>query len=576
MTACTYNPATDTINITIDPTEDAFVAVETTADDLDPAAPAGAILFSLDGGTTYAACGSASNTNTVAIVVLGSPGTAEQFGIDENSGGTFNTAIAWNLDLGTGIDDFLTFLLAAGQDNTVVMTDTSFDLNGAVGEVLGVEKFQTFGDDGDDTMDGSGMVNSLLFDAQGGAGDDFIATGPQERLPNVFGLEFLLGGPGVDTLSYATRTTATVVFNGSTAGNDANGDGDNADAGDESDTLLDCFEIVQTGSGNDTIDDNGCAGGNAYAPGDGDDDVTGQAADTVDWSGSSAGMTIDTALGTATGQGADTFDGPTNFVGSAFDDTLIWDAGTVNTFVGGDGVDLVDASALTSGQNINLDTLDDGVFPLGPVTADSLENATGGSGNDTLTGNDVRNLLTGGDGDDLLDGAAGNDTLLGEGGNDTYTGGTGADRVSFANSPQGVNVDLSLGFATGEGDDSFGDGVEIIVGSAFNDDVTGGPFGGGGTVNFLFVGKGGNDSLTGFSGNDTLKGGGGNDVLRGVGGDDTLKGAAGNDRLFGGGGTDIGKGGKGNDTCNKVEIKTSCGKKGNPASPQTSVAGRLN
>ena len=217
-------------------------------------------------------------------------------------------------------------------------------------------------------------------------------------------------------------------------------------------------------------------------------------------------MTIDTALGTATGQGADTFDGPTNFVGSAFDDTLIWDAGTVNTFVGGDGVDLVDASALTSGQNINLDTLDDGVFPLGPVTADSLENATGGSGNDTLTGNDVRNLLTGGDGDDLLDGAAGNDTLLGEGGNDTYTGGTGADRVSFANSPQGVNVDLSLGFATGEGDDSFGDGVEIIVGSAFNDDVTGGPFGGGGTVNFLFVGKGGNDSLTGFSGNDTLQG----------------------------------------------------------------------
>ena len=101
--------------------------------------------------------------------------------------------------------------------------------------------------------------------------------------------------------------------------------------------------------------------------------------------------------------------------------------------------------------------------------------------------------------------------------------------------------------------------------------ISGGPFGGGGTVNFLFVGKQGNDTLTGFSGNDTLKGGGGNDTLRGVGGDDTMLAAAGNDRLFGGGGTDIGKGGKGNDTCSKVEIKTSCGKR---ATPQLRRAGR--
>ena len=54
-----------------------------------------------------------------------------------------------------------------------------------------------------------------------------------------------------------------------------------------------------------------------------------------------------------------------------------------------------------------------------------------------------------------------------------------------------------------------------------------------------------------------------------------MLGAAGNDRLFGGGGTDIGKGGKGNDTCSKVEIKTSCGKKGNPAAPQAGIAGKL-
>ena len=220
----------------------------------------------------------------------------------------------------------------------------------------------------------------------------------------------------------------------------------------------------------------------------------------------------------------------------------------------------MDGSAATAGVFINLDILD-------PSGADDLENVVGSAFNDTLDGNDLRNQINAGDGDDFLDGQPGNDTLLGEGGNDTYFGDTGADRVSFANSPQGVNVDLSLGFASGEGDDSFVDGIEIIVGSAFNDDVTGGPFGGGGTVNFLFVGKAGNDSLTGFNGNDTLKGGGGNDVLRGVGGDDTLKGAAGNDRLFGGGGTDIGKGGKGNDTCKQGGDQDELREEGQPRSP---------
>ena len=40
-TACAYNPATDTITITIDPGDTASVTVETTADNLDPAAADG-------------------------------------------------------------------------------------------------------------------------------------------------------------------------------------------------------------------------------------------------------------------------------------------------------------------------------------------------------------------------------------------------------------------------------------------------------------------------------------------------------------------------------------------------------
>jgi Ca2+-binding RTX toxin-like protein len=575
-TTCQYDSSIDTVKVAIDPNESAALMVETAAADVDPAAAPGSILADLN-GAGFLACGSASNTNTVSIVVLGQPSNTEFFTIDEATGAPFNTAIAWHIDLGTGAGDQLTFDLNCDQDNTLVLTDTSFNLNGGVGEVLGGtagDEWNGNGCDGDDVLDAS-AVTAPFTDLFGGAGDDVISPGSTPG-------DFLAGNGDSDTLSYSTRTTATAIVNGVLAGTDLNGDGDSADVGEEGDLVLDCFEVLQTGTGNDTIVANGdgCGAGAVTAiPGDGDDHVVGDGNDTIDWSSSSAGMVIDIPNESATGQGTDTWDGISNFVGSTFDDTMLVTGSApgpgVASFSGLAGVDTVDGSAATSSITIDLDVLDG--TPAGGAGAppDDLENAIGGSANDTLIGNDQRNSLTGNDGDDALFGAAGNDTLFGNAGNDTFTGGGGADRVSFASSPKGVNVDLSLGFAVGEGDDGFGDLVEIIVGSAFNDTVTGGPFSGGGTVNFLFVGKAGNDTLTGFSGNDTLKGGGGNDVLRGVGGDDTLKGAAGNDRLFGGGGTDVGKGGKGNDTCSKVEIKSSCGKKGNPAAPQTGIAGKL-
>jgi Ca2+-binding RTX toxin-like protein len=317
-----------------------------------------------------------------------------------------------------------------------------------------------------------------------------------------------------------------------------------------------------------------------FVPGDGDDDITGQLADddAIDWSSSSAGMLIDPANGTATGQGTDTFTGVVEFIGSDFDDTLIWD-GTTTFFSGGDGVDKVDASATTGGENIDLDQLD-GCVNVGPPactgpgeTADDLENAIGGTGNDSLFGNDLRNRLDGGDGDDTLSGLAGNDTLIGGAGNDNYTGGSGADRVSFKNSPAGIDADLLSGFATGEGDDALNDTIEIVIGSAFRDTITGG--GGVVATNFRIIGGKGADTLTGSGSNDTLKGGGGNDVLRGVGGDDTLLGAAGNDRLYGGPGVDVGRGGDGKDTCVGVEIRNSCGKKGHPKSPGAAAVAKL-
>jgi serralysin len=64
-------------------------------------------------------------------------------------------------------------------------------------------------------------------------------------------------------------------------------------------------------------------------------------------------------------------------------------------------------------------------------TRSLIENAVGGSGNDSLTGNDGVNLLRGGAGSDKLYGLGGADVLEGGAGGDTLSGGAGADIFDF-------------------------------------------------------------------------------------------------------------------------------------------------
>ena len=61
-----------------------------------------------------------------------------------------------------------------------------------------------------------------------------------------------------------------------------------------------------------------------------------------------------------------------------------------------------------------------------------IENARGGSGNDTLIGNETKNLLFGNGGNDTINGGGGNDVLIGGDGNDLYTWslGDGRDLIS--------------------------------------------------------------------------------------------------------------------------------------------------
>jgi hypothetical protein len=604
---CTYNPATDTVQVLLENGDDAVISVVDPGDEIQ-------ITASASGDSD---CGSATTANTVAVVVLGSGINIadETFTIDNQGDGTFG-AIAFSIDMGAGTSDTVEWDGSDGDD-TATITDDTFITNGGTGELVGTEFVSFFGFDGDDVLDGSGTTTQDLDlhgmgdddTVSGGGGDDSVDGGPgDDTLAGNNGDDDVTGGPDADfvdegtapngaddlngactfcvgpdagdELSYAGRTGTVNVSLNASVGDADDGEGcveDTVTTGCEGDDDWN-FEVIATGSANDTIEGDEVFGFDETMIGNGGDDVMdGNGGDDfASWRDSAGPITVDTAAGTATGDGNDSWTETEGVDGSLSADDLL----DFTNESGPNEVSLCDGTADASSFEF-ITGSDLGVgndIGEAPLCTSTFEHVTGSPGNDVIEGDSARNSLDGGSGgNDLLDGLSGNDTLTGGVGNDTFTGGIGADTVSFAsNTTAGVKADLSLGFASSSdsGDDSFVDLVEIVKGSPFNDQITGGPFAGGGTINFLFRGGAGNDKLTGFSGNDTLTGGGGKDTLRGVGGDDTLNGKGGNDLLSGGGGFDVGNGGKGKDVCKGVEQKKSCGSSSNPKAPQTAVGTR--
>jgi len=152
----------------------------------------------------------------------------------------------------------------------------------------------------------------------------------------------------------------------------------------------------------------------------------------------------------------------------------------------------------------------------GGTVINYIENATGGSGNDTLTGNAIANVLTGNGGNDTLTGGGGVDTLAGGAGNDTYV------------NPAGDSITDTAGVDTVQSNSSFSlaafGAIErlTLTGTAAINGI-------GNALNNLISGNSGANTLRGGDGNDTLTGGNGADVLVGEGGNDRLDGGAGGD-----------------------------------------------
>jgi len=405
---------------------------------------------------------------------------------------------------------------------------------------------------GNDLITGNDVANNLF----GGAGNDDIFGGEGN---DVFyggsGNDDIFGGTGVDTVDFSDVTAnLTITKFGAT--------------GDGTDTFS-AIENVIGGSGNDNIKGGNIA--NTFEGGAGNDKLYGEG-------------------------------GNDRLFGGANNDTLYGGSGNDNMY-GGSGTD----TANYSNETANLIITKDGATGAGVDTFNSIENVTGGSGNDRITGGNVGNTLKGFTGNDRLYGAGGNDKLFGGdgtdyffggSGNDKMYGGTGVDTADYSDETAALTI--TKNGATGAGTDTF-NSIENVIGGSGYDTITGGDIantieGGGGRDKIY--GAGGNDKLFGGSDNDIFYGGSGNDKIYGGTGKDTvnfsnesadltitknsatgagsdtlnsienviggkgndfiyggtvannLNGFNGNDNIFGGGGNDKIYGGKGNDFLN--------------------------
>jgi Ca2+-binding RTX toxin-like protein len=117
--------------------------------------------------------------------------------------------------------------------------------------------------------------------------------------------------------------------------------------------------------------------------------------------------------------------------------------------IGGNGIDTLDLSATTAANSVDLSLGFATGGQIGVALLNSIENVTGGSGNDTIIGNGVANRLDGGAGRDTIRAGNGNDTIIGGAGNDTLTGGGGSDTFIFRpNFGKDVITDFQIGGAT--------------------------------------------------------------------------------------------------------------------------------
>ena len=443
-----------------------------------------------------------------------------------------------HLDGGTGTD----WMVGGSGDDTYVVDnagDSAVENSGEGTDTVLSSITYALGSDVENlTLTGSAAINGTGNDLAniltGNAGNNTLNGGDGDDVLNGgLGADILNGGAGFDIASYESATSGVYVHTGNPSGNtgEAVGDSYQSIEGLRGSAYADDLILVTDdgrihgGAGDDSLyfvgthgEMHGEAGNDSLHADNGDDQLFG-------------GSDNDDLIAYG---GNDHLDGGTGtdwMVGGSGDDTYVVDnAGDSAVENSGEGTDTV-LSSIT--------------YALGS----DVENLTlTGSAAINGTGNDLANILTGN---------AGNNVFNGGGGTDTYYGGDGIDTVTFATATAGVSFHAYYDPSTytGEAYNDFAHGIEVIIGTDFDDSMTVVEsgftlYGGGGNdnlntwaLNATFYGDAGNDILSGDLGDDHLDGGADNDEIFGHLGNDRLYGGAGVDQMFGDGGDDLLDGG---------------------------------
>jgi VCBS repeat-containing protein len=296
-------------------------------------------------------------------------------------------------------------------------------------------------------------------------------------------------------------------------------------------------DTLNAGVGNDEVDalagDDTIIGGS----GAGDDDYDGgDDTDTLDYSSTTAGVTINlgAALNQATGAeiGTDQIRNVENVIGGSGGDFLRGD-GLANSLQGGAGADRLDgrggADSMEGGGGDDIfivDDADDQVFELAGggsndkalasvsyrLAADQqvevlATNSSTGTAAIDLTGNELAQTILGNAGANLIDGKGGADIMRGLNGNDIYRVDDAGDRVlEVAGGGTNDKVLASVSYTLAAGQQ-----VESLTTNSST-----------GTAAINLTGNEFGQSILGNARGNILKGGGGADTLRGLGGADNL------------------------------------------------------
>lgn len=387
---------------------------------------------------------------------------------------TATTGLGITVDLNIGTADQLNILLGPTDDN-VTLGATGFSISNSAAPASNnfkditarnVEFFSIDLGDGNDTLSGSGstalgiggvFTPAGTLQVNGGNGDDTFLEGAAKS-PR----EIISGGPGNDVVDYSLRK-ANLFVSLAPAGVSSADDGDFSSPA-EADDIKDDVESIIGGSGNDTLlggDNNdvlfGGSGNDYLSGGLGDDMLIGGAGkdwfydgttangadlfsggpgvDTVDYSGRTSAIVVsmdgaNADDGDAGGEQDNVSADIENLLGGSGNDTLIGnDNNNVITagagddaVIGGAGFDTLSYANYTGPTAVTaaLADLGIGVASTGNGASGendsidpSIENLTGGAGNDRLTGNSADNEIVGGLGNDTLTGGDGDDILEG-------------------------------------------------------------------------------------------------------------------------------------------------------------------